>query len=110
MAVKGHSGVADFCHHWYLTFDGNKCANPDTIEVLDYSATAGDLYRATDSRSINNNTLLNIDCLLPNNLLYNTCEYIKPMLPNVTTRYCFKHFVPTFIVDILDTHNMLFNK
>jgi len=50
MAVRGHHNKADFCHHWYLTFDGNKCSNPDTIEVLDYSATTGNLHLAVDSK------------------------------------------------------------
>jgi len=59
MAVRGHNNAAGYCHHWYLTFDGNKCANPDTIETLDYSATTGDNHRAMNSKAA-----LGSDCLL----------------------------------------------
>jgi len=62
MAVRGHHNSPDFCHHWYLTFDGNKCANPDNIEVLDYSATTGNLHRAIDSK-FSNKSILNVGCL-----------------------------------------------
>jgi len=48
MAVGGND-APDHCNHWYFTFDGNKCTNPDTIEMLDYSATAGDMNRAMES-------------------------------------------------------------
>jgi len=51
MAVRGHLSVPDHCNRWYLTFDGNKCTNPDTIEMLDYSANIYDNRQAMDSES-----------------------------------------------------------
>ena len=50
--ARGHSNAAGYCHHWYLTFDGNKCTNPGTIEQLDYSETTGDFHRAMDSEFV----------------------------------------------------------
>ena len=50
MSVRGHYQAADHCHHWYLTFDDNKCTNPANIEQLDYSATTGDRHHPMDSQ------------------------------------------------------------
>lgn len=52
MNVRGHYNAPSYCHHWYITFDGAKCTNPETIEQLDYSETNGDLHRASDSKSL----------------------------------------------------------
>jgi len=49
MAVRGHLLVANLCNNWYLTFDGNKCTNPDTIEMLDYSLSSVNHHQAMDS-------------------------------------------------------------
>jgi len=51
MAVRGHRNDIGYCNHWYLTFDGNKCTNPDTIEMLDYSPNLGDHHRTMSSRN-----------------------------------------------------------
>ena len=51
MSVRGHRGIAEGCHHWYLTFDDKICTNPSNIESLDYSATSGDYHSVTDSES-----------------------------------------------------------
>jgi len=48
MTVGGND-APDHCNHWYLKFNGDKCTNPETIEMLDYSATTGDMNMAMGS-------------------------------------------------------------
>ena len=48
MAVRGHLNAANGCNRWYLTFDNNRCTNPVSVAVQDYSASTGD-YHLTSS-------------------------------------------------------------
>ena len=57
MNIRAHYQAAGYCHHWYLTFDGNKCTNPNTIEQLDYSESTGDYMAMMDSKYHQNKDL-----------------------------------------------------
>lgn len=61
--MRGHYLVADECQRWYITIDGNECASPETIELLDYSLKSVDFHQTSSSK-------LNLLCYLSEVIIY----------------------------------------
>lgn len=49
ICLRAHRHHAGGCNMWYLTFNQDRCTNPESLAAQDYSANTGDFHFASSS-------------------------------------------------------------